>query len=417
MSIRNWLRAFAIVMLVLMVGASCGLAIDESPRTINSQELPIELRLGQLPTPTPRPASLSGPGSEQVYMLQSDRLVAVERQIVDTPELLLEILLQSTFPEEAAEGISTAIFRGARVQGVEVNDLVNRAIVDLAPGSLDPRNTEQRLAFAQFVYTLTSLPGIDSVEFVSTDPDNPGDGPVELAVQTDTGSTLAGDPVTRADFALLAAPAVPQPAFDIPVATPTPTPDPDAPPVFSLPVWMLDENSNLVQVSRTISRTKEAFLVAVLEGPLLEEQDLGIRSAFPPDALPNSISVSNYEVLSFDEFGIGSSDNADIAIVDLSAGSLPTFSTSGGDNEQFLAVAQIVYTLTELEEIDQVVFSVDGELIPVPSDRGLTLPFDADRPNGLRRIDYASALPEVAAVEPGTLGPVAAPTPTPTPGG
>ena len=188
------------------------------PETINSQDLPEDLRLGQLPTPTPQIVSGDGPGREQVHMLQDNRLVTVERQIASTPERVLELLLQDTFPEEAAVGISSAIFRGARVQRVDVVDLFDLAVIDLAPGSLDPRNTEQRLAFAQFVYTLTSLPGIEAVQFVSTDPANPDDGPIDLAVQTDTGTTLPGARVTRADFELLATPAVALPGFDIPVA-------------------------------------------------------------------------------------------------------------------------------------------------------------------------------------------------------
>ncbi|MCO4834317.1 MAG: GerMN domain-containing protein, partial [Acidimicrobiaceae bacterium] len=81
--------------------------------------------------------------------------------------------------------------------------------------------------------------------------------------------------------------------------------------------------------------------------------------------------------------------------------------------------AQIVYTLTELEGVDRVTFSIDGVFIPVPTDRGLRLPFDPNVAQGVSRADYASALPQVPVVEPGTLGPAPAttPTPTPTPGG
>jgi len=415
MSVRTMVRAWTVLVLVLLVGAGCGLAVDESPRNINSQDLPEDLRLGQLPTPTPQIVSGDGPGREQVHMLQDNRLVTVERQIASTPERVLELLLQDTFPEEAAVGISSAIFRGARVQRVDVVDLFDLAVIDLAPGSLDPRNTEQRLAFAQFVYTLTSLPGIEAVQFVSTDPANPDDGPIDLAVQTDTGTTLPGARVTRADFELLATAAVALPGFDIPVARPTPTPDPDAPPVFPLPVWMLDANNHLIKVERTIEFSQDAFLRSVLGGPLVEERELGITSALPPDALAHGVTTAPFDVTITDEFGFETLTRANIALVDMTTGSLPNDS----DESRLLAFAQIVYTLTELEGVDRVAFSIDGVFIPVPSDQGLRFPFDPNVAQGVSRADYTSALPQVPVVEPGSLGPAPAttPTPTPTPGG
>ena len=405
-------RKIVLLLALTLLAAACGLSVDESPRVIQSQELPAELRLGQLPTPTPFEASESGPGSEQVHMVQSGRLVTVQRQIVDTPEQLMEILLLDTFPEERADGIRSALDFQTRVQNIEFAELSGVVIVDLAPGSLNPSNSEQRVAFAQIVYTLTSLPGIDGVRFVQTDPDNATAGAVDLAVQTDDGTKPPGTTVTRQNFALLSpSNAVPQPAFDIPVTTPTPTPDPNAPKAFDLLVWMLDENDDLVEVVRTIPRAPEDVLFALIEGTFGDERNLGIRSAMPPDALVDSISVDTFDVTETDQFGFDTLTRANIATVDLTSGSLP--SVENGD-ERYLAAAQIVYSLASLEEIDQVVFSVDGIPIPMPSDRGQTLPFDPNVPSGLRPNDYAEALPP-APVEP-EPAPVLTPAPTATPG-
>ncbi len=409
-------RTLVVGLALALLAASCGLSVDESARALSSQDLPPELRLGQLPTPTPKPASTIGPGSGQVHMIQNNRLVTVQRQIVDTPERLMEILLLATFPEEAADGIRSALDFQTRVQNIDVNTLFDLAIVDLAPGSLDPRTSEQRVAFAQIVYTLTSLPTIESVQFVQTDPDDPDAGAVELAVQTDSGTTLPGARVARSDFALLSPGAVPRPAFDIPIVTPTPTPDPNAAPKFPVVIWMLDAEDKLAKVTRTIEFSPDSFLIAVLEGTLLEERDSGVRSAIPPDALADSVAIANFEVVETDEFGLETLTSANIATVDLRSGSLPTVDDGV---ERYLAAAQFVYTLSELEGIDLVVFSVDGEPIPMPSDRGLTLPFDPKFPSGLGTDDYALALPQTEPTEPaGTLAPTAdvIVTPTPTPG-
>lgn len=428
---RRVVGLIVVVVAMLGVAAGCGLSLDESPQIISVENLPPELRPGQLPTPTPQPAaSESGPGSDQVYMIQgNNRLVTVQRQIVDTPEQLMNILLLGTFPDEKAEDIETAIYRGTEVLGIEVNELLDVAVVDLAPGSLSPtNNSEQRLAFAQIVYTLTSLPGIEQVQFVQTDPENPDAAPVDLPVQTDTGTTMPGARVTRADFAELDRSDTAAPSFDIPLPSPTPIVDPDAPDLFDLAVWMLDDRGALTKVTRRIEATPDAYLVALLEGPTAEERDPEtgeeIRSAIPPDALANPIEIGRYDVIRTDEFGFESLQNLSIATVDFEPGSLPSLAD---DDEQFLAIAQVVYTLTQMVSIDQVAVSVDGVFIPMPIDGGeLTLPFEPNITRGVDTSDYRTALlsaVERAAIqsEPSALPTrtpdPAAPTLTPTPGG
>jgi len=403
-----------------LVMASCGLSVDETARVIPIQDLPAGLQPGQLPTPTPvvPQGSDIGPGSEQIHMLRGNRLVTVQRPIADTPERLMQLLLSGTFPEEVAQGIETALSRGTRIQNIEVNELFDLAIVDLAPGSLNSQNAEQRLAFAQIVYTLTSLPEIKEVQFIQSDPSDPSAEPVPLAVQRDTGSTTPGFRVGRDSFSRLAPQdenEVARPAFDIPIATPTPTPDPDAPPTYDQPIWMLDDNNRLVEVIRDLERSGEALLVSLLAGPLADERERNIRSAIPPDALASSVEVSNFEVSDFDEQNFETRKRANIAFVDLDSGSLPALENR---QERFLAGAQIVFTLTDLEEIDQVVFSLNGEPIPMPVDGatgfGQSLPFDIEVPSGLDRSNYLSALaPTDPALQP--LQPTPTPTPSPTP--
>jgi hypothetical protein len=61
------------------------------------------------------------------------------------------------------------------------------------------------------------------------------------------------------------------------------------------------------------------------------------------------------------------------------------FISIGGGN-QLLAVAQVLWTLTEFPGIDGVLFVLDGPLVAVPTDDGLT-----DRP--VDRADYAAVAP------------------------
>jgi len=386
-------RLIGVALAALLASTACGLTNDEAPTLIAAADLPESLRPGQIPVVE------AGPGSDQVHMIQEERLVTVSRRIAETPEELIETLLVGTFPEEAADGIQSAIFRTAQVTNLQYNEPFKVITIDLAPGSLNPDNSEQRFAFAQIVYTMTSLPEIDAVQFEQSDPDNPSAEPIRLAVQTDSGTSLPGARVTRESFASLD-PVVPSasPAFDIPTAVPS---DPNAESSFAS-VWMLDRNSKLVKVPRVLSRSPGARLTRLFSGPSADEFDSGVRTALPLDAVFIDIVTEQFEV---DEGGLEPVPR-NIAMVDLADGSLPT---DDGSDERFLAVAQIVFTLTELPEIDLVVFSLDGVRQGMPRDGGDSLPFDPLVPNGLGRANYQSALGDFT---PATGLP---PTPTATP--
>jgi len=453
---RTLAQSFVFVALLLVAGA-CGLAADESPRVLDADDpdkLPVELRFGQDTTPS------QGPGADQIHLVQDGRLVTVERGIVNTVDELMSILLGSTFPGERADGIRSALdLTRPVVQNIEIAPLSNVAIVDFAPSDRNPSNDEQKIAFAQIVYTLTSLPEIEAVQFVQTDPNDPEAGPVGLAVQTDTGSTLPGAVVTRDDFSQLRPIVAPQPSFDIPIEEPTATPVPGAPPTMELQVWVLNLESQLTPVLRSVERSADGLLFALIEEGLIlgNQEEAGVRSALPPDAFANPVSIQTFDVALFEALDnpelpdddtsepdvagdtsepdvagdtseaelpndTGTSDDTElpddtgtsddeepvlvtIATVDLTAGSLPS---ADDGNELYLAAAQIVFTLTELDEIDQVSISIDGFAASIPWDDGVTQPTNPDLPIGLDRSNYAGAL---------TGGDQPDATPVPTPDG
>lgn len=105
----------------------------------------------------------------------------------------------------------------------------------------------------------------------------------------------------------------------------------------------------LVSVTRQIADSDPATVVrALLRGPIAAENGLSIRSAIPPETRELGASVTD-----------------GIATVDLSR----DFTLVGGD-EEILAVAQIVATVAALDEVDGVVFAIEGALRPAPVAEG-----------------------------------------------
>jgi len=96
----------------------------------------------------------------------------------------------------------------------------------------------------------------------------------------------------------------------------------------------------------------KATLQLLLEGPTAAEIAAGIRSAIAPGTLVRSARVG-----------------AESAVVDLSR----TFVDLGGE-EQILAVAQMVLTVTAVPGVERVRFALDGEELEVPRPDGTLVP-------------------------------------------
>ncbi len=135
---------------------------------------------------------------------------------------------------------------------------------------------------------------------------------------------------------------------------------------------------------RTRATTTAAALELLVEGPSRAEVGTGIRTALPP------------EVVGVDEVLPDG-----VATVSVTRG----FTGITGGN-QLLAVAQIVWTLTDLPTVITVRFVVEGTPVEVPTDGGLT-----DRPVG--RDDYRSVTPAdpTTTPVPGESTPAGSPTP------
>lgn len=142
-------------------------------------------------------------------------------------------------------------------------------------------------------------------------------------------------------------------------------------------------DAELAQVERrTHAATTAAALEQLVEGPTRAEVGAGLRTALPP------------EVVGVDEMLPGG-----LTTVSVTRGFT---GITGGD--QLLAVAQIVWTLTDLPTVTAVRFAVDGTPVEVPTDAGLS-----NRP--VDRGEYESVSPPEPTPAPDDVSPTGAPTP------
>ena len=146
---------------VLALLAACSIPNMAEPVAITPAETPVR---------TAVPASPGASGlvdASEVFLVDGGgRLVPVHRAPAsgDTTAQVTQVLSQLTAgpdPDEQSRGLSSAIPPGLSVmlEGV----VGSRAVVDIEGTDPGPATEEARLATAQVVLTLTSLPQVDSV--------------------------------------------------------------------------------------------------------------------------------------------------------------------------------------------------------------------------------------------------------------
>jgi spore germination protein GerM len=143
----------------------------------------------------------------------------------------------------------------------------------------------------------------------------------------------------------------------------------------------------LVPVFRETAATgdpAENVMTLLLEGPTTDETS-GIPAM--STAIPSGTSL------------LGVTIEAGVATVDLSG----EFDDGGGSLSMFGRLAQVVYTLTRLPDVDEVTFSIDGTPVTTFSGEGIEL----DGPQG--RADYYDLLPPVFVDSPSWGEPVTSP--------
>jgi spore germination protein GerM len=175
-----------------------------------------------------------------------------------------------------------------------------------------------------------------------------------------------------------------------PATTTTTSPEPAAGAAYFL-LDELEEDAGgpfLVPVYREIPAGADeltAALEALIAGPTQDEMDgtPAISTAIPEGTTINGIEVDD-----------------EVAIIDLSA----EFDDGGGSFSMFARLAQVVYTATRVDDVDEVEFLIDGEPVTVFSSEGIELDGPQERSDY-----YDQMLPPIFVDEPTWGEPVTSP--------
>ena len=170
--------------------AACGVSVQAEPH-------PVQLPGRSTAPATTQTPAVQGELAQTLYLIKDTHLVAVSRA---TPEQVtaseqLASLLSGPTTTEQQQGLSSSLL-GTEL-GLSVQNRSGQAIVELATSLEGTGRTDDILAFAQIVCTLTSRGDIHTVTFTRA-----GE-PVEVPR---ADSSLTRDPLTAADYAPLIAP-------------------------------------------------------------------------------------------------------------------------------------------------------------------------------------------------------------------
>jgi spore germination protein GerM len=191
---RSWLLAgLGAALLAALVGA-CGIPTDHSPRPLDRNALPAALAQG---TTTTKPAPTDHQMSVGLYLLQTSgtterlkKVSAVIAYTTDGAEQAREAITRLIAFQPPPSGPTTnPIPSTVHIRSIKLED----GILDLDVTNLDSvQSDQQRIAFAQIVFTATYSPDVLKVRFAI-------DGqPTQVPLST--GTSKSGEAVDRDDF-------------------------------------------------------------------------------------------------------------------------------------------------------------------------------------------------------------------------
>jgi hypothetical protein len=187
------LRLVALASAVMAV-TGCGLPASGHVVRVDPHGVPFGL-LATAPTGSATPPP-RGPVTD-VYFVQGDRLATTPRRVVgeNIPAEAVRLLITGPTPAESQRGVTSDVPTQTRLISLDLNGPV--ATVDLSSEFGTVGGSDQVLAVAQIVYTLTASRYIDSVRFAING---------KLSEVPDGSGSLSIAPRSRADYPKLAPP-------------------------------------------------------------------------------------------------------------------------------------------------------------------------------------------------------------------
>ena len=184
---RRSLARLVVVGAVASSLAGCGLPTSGKVERVSPADVPFGLLESAPPGEGLQP---TGPVVD-VFFVRDDYLAAVAGHVVpgNVPANAVRLLLKGPPPSEAARGFSSDIPTGTRLVSLDLNGSV--ASVDLSAEFGSVGGSDQVLAVAQIVYTLTASRYIDAVVFAING--------TRIEVPDGSGS-LSATPMRRRDY-------------------------------------------------------------------------------------------------------------------------------------------------------------------------------------------------------------------------
>ncbi|HEX5995813.1 MAG TPA: GerMN domain-containing protein [Jiangellales bacterium] len=184
-------RPLAVATLLLTAAvAGCGVTPDDAPRVIDPPRSPFQAH------ESPSPAATTGANSQTLFLVKDGKLVVVTRHpdVAPTLDYLVAALVAGPTASEREQDITSALLGSKIVAAINASD--GQAVVELAAPIEGAPRTDEVLAYAQLVCTLTTHPDVTGVTFIR-------DGRPVAVPRAD--GVLSQGPLTAADYAPLIA--------------------------------------------------------------------------------------------------------------------------------------------------------------------------------------------------------------------
>ncbi|HZX07901.1 GerMN domain-containing protein [Kribbella sp.] len=188
--------AAAWLLVAVLALTSCGVPVQSDPVPLEPGTVPSQLRDGGS-APSPQPSTATGKSPLRVNFVRNDRLVSIRREApagasAERLTTVIQDLVAGPTTTEQANGITTALPPNLNLTVAEVQG--SRVVLELSGDTEGRSATENVLAVAQIVLSVTALPPFDEVTI------SRGGVPVEALL---ADGALTTDPLTAADYASL----------------------------------------------------------------------------------------------------------------------------------------------------------------------------------------------------------------------